>query len=304
MSYINQTEKNFNIIHVFTLEYYENSTSALCDVLKKMDNHMKEKKQNNPENYKKIMEGKREVDKDTLEVLAFSHNVCIEINQHPDPNVEQFYNTTANTSVYLNLKKYCSSSNPNVSLKRKRTEMEHSPKKVSKNTEQGGIKENQTEKIKKFISDISYKEAHKEIETFVFTNLKTYLHHNTIIATFQKAQKLDNVDKFKFYRELKNIYLKKLNFCWVSCEIEMLKISNSLKVQEHINRHMIAVESVLHTYLNNSLTVIFGKAMEKKKGVTENFSEQMEKISLNQVKKKLKILLKSYIGGFLDILSE
>jgi hypothetical protein len=299
MSYNQQTE--FNIIHVFALEYYKNSFPVLHEVLLKMETFLKERTNGMDKNMlDKIMSGARDVDNDTLDVLAHSHNVCIEVNEHPDPNVQQFYNTTSKTVVILNL----GSNETNttvVSNKRKRTEdLTPTKAKVSKKFNQGRIKH-------LFIDNVesSYHKARKETDSLVFTNLKIHLHHATIIRAFQKAQTLNNVDKFEFYRKLKNIYMKEYINCWNVCVYEISKISNnSEKVQEHVNNHSVAVESILYTYLNDSLKEYFENAWDRKKGMTEHFSTKLEKISMDQVKKKLKTLLTTYIEGFLDILSE
>jgi hypothetical protein len=315
MSTNQQTEKKFNIIFVFTSEYYKNTSSALFhvqvhEVLMKMQTYFKEKTKNiNQKKYDKVISGAREMDNYTLDVLAHSHNVCIEINQHSNSNVEQFYNTTATTAIYLNLKEFCSTETNVDSKKRKRTETlpELKPTKVEKNSKEGRIKEPKTQKVKDlFIDNIenSYHKARNEIDSLVFTNLKKHLHHTTIIGSFQKAQMLKDVEKFGFYTELKDIYLKEYKACWESCVHEVLKLSNSLKVQEHINNHMVTVESILYTYLNDSLKEHFGEAMDKKKGKTEHFSTKIEKVAMDQVKEKLDQLLSSYIMGFLVILSE
>jgi hypothetical protein len=305
---------DFNIIFVFTLEYYKNSSASLHmqvhEVLVKMQTYLNENtKKINQKKYEKVMSGAREMDNYTLDVLAHSHDVCIEINQHPNSNVEQFYNTSATTAIYLNLKEFCSTET-NVNLKkRKRTETsELKPTKVEKNSEEGRIKsEPETQELKDlFIDSIkdSYHKARNEIDLLVFTNLKKHLNHSTIIGSFQKAQTLKDVEKFKFYTKLKDIYLKKYEVCLKTCVHEVLKLSNSLKVQEHINNHMVTVESILYTYLNDSLKKHFGEAMDKKKGKTEHFSIEIEKMAMNQIKEKLKQLLLIYIKGFLVILSE
>jgi hypothetical protein len=315
MSNNKQTETDFNIIFVFTLEYYKNSRLDLDvqvhKVLMKMQTYLKENtKRINQKKYEKVISGAREMDNYTLDILAHSHNVCIEINQHPNSNVEQFYNTSATTAIYLNLKEYCSTETNVDSKKRKRIETfpELKPTKVEKNSEEGRIKsEPETQELKDlFIDSIknSYHKAQIEIDSLVFTNLKKHLNHATIIGSFQKAQTLKDVEKFKFYTKLKDIYLKKYKACWKSCVHEMLKLSNSLKVQEHINNHMVTVESILYTYLNGSLKKHFGEAMDKKKGKTEHFSTKIEKTAMDQVKEKLKQLLLIYIKGFLVILSE
>jgi hypothetical protein len=307
------TEKDFNIIFVFTSEYYKNTSSALFhvqvhEVLMKMQTYLKEKtKSMNPKRYDKVMSGAREMDSYTLDVLAHSHNVRIEINQHPNSNVEQSYNTTATTAIYLN---FCSTETKVDSKKRKRTETlpELKPAKVEKNSKEGRIKsEPKTQKLKDlFIDSIenSYHKARNEIDSLVFTNLKKHLHHTTIIGSFQKAQTLKDVEKFEFYTELKDIYLKEYKTCWESCVHEVSKLSNSLKVQEHINNHMVTVEGILYTYLNDSLKEHFGEAMDKKMGKTEHFSTKIEKMAMDQVKEKLNQLLSTYIKGFLVILSE
>jgi hypothetical protein len=310
MSTNKQTEKDFNIIFVFTSEYYKNSSALfhvqVHEVLMKMQTYLKQKtKSMNPKKYEKIMSGAREMDSYTLDVLAHSHEVRIEINQHPNSNIEQSYNTTATTAIYLN----CSTETNVGSKKRKRTETpELKPTKVEKNSKEGRIKsEPKTQKLKDlFIDNIesSYHKARNEIDLLVFTNLKKHLHHTTIIGSFQKSQTLKDVEKFEFYTELKDIYLKEYKTCWESCVHEVLKLSNSLKVQEHINNHMVAVESILYTYLNESLKEHFGEAMDKKKGKTEHFSTKIEKMAMDQVKEKLNQLLSSYITGFLFILSE
>jgi hypothetical protein len=105
---------------------------------------------------------------------------------------------------------------------------------------------------------------------------------------------------------LKNIYLKEYNACWDACVYEMKKFSNSLKVQEHINKHVIAVESILYTYLNDLLKKLFAEGMNKKQGKTEHFSKKLEETSklTKIIKEKLTLLLSDYIEGFLDILPE
>jgi UTP:GlnB (protein PII) uridylyltransferase len=168
-------------------------------------------------------------------------------------------------------------------------------------------KSNQARIKSLFIDNVqsSYYKACKETDLLKFSNLKIHLHHATIIKAFQKAQMLNNVDKFEFYTNLKNIYMKEYIDCWNVCVYEISKISNnSEKVQEHINNHSFAVESILYTYLNDSLKEYFENALERKKEMIEHFSTKLEKISMDQVKEKLKTLLSTYIEGFLNILSE
>jgi hypothetical protein len=162
-------------------------------------------------------------------------------------------------------------------------------------------KSNQARIKSLFIDNVesSYYKACKETEFLKFSNLKIHLHRSTIIMA------LNNVDKFEFYTNLKNIYMKEYIKCWNVCVYEISKIlNNSEKVQEHIDYHSFAVESILYTYLNDSLKEYFENALERKKGIIEHFSTKLEKISLVQVKEKLKTLLDTYIKGFLNILSE
>jgi hypothetical protein len=297
MSHNQQTE--FNVIHVFVLEYYKNSFPVLHEVLMKMETLLKERTNGMDKNkFDKIMSGERDVDNDTLDVLAHSHNVCIEVNEHPDSNVQQFYNTTSKNVVILNLGSNVTNTKV-VSNKSTETE-DYTPTKVSQKSNQARIKRLFRDNV-----ESSYHKACKETDSLVFSNLKIHLHHATIIRTFQKAQTLNNVDKFEFYTKLKNIYMKEYINCWNVCVYEISKISNnSEKVQEHINNHSVAVESILYTYLNDSLKEYFENAWDRKKGMTEHFSTKLDKISMDQVKEKLKTLLKTYIEGFLDILSE
>jgi hypothetical protein len=259
--------------------------------------------------FEKLMTGATEMDDYILHVLAHSHQVCI-VNLDVNLNVKQIYNTKGFENL-IYLKEYCCSKETNiVSKKRTRTDdtQELTPTKVEKKTKEGGIKsEQKIQTIKGLFThniQFSYNNARKEIDSLVFTDLNVELNCNTIIGSFQKAQRLKNVGKFEFYTELKNTYLKEYIACWDACVYEMKKFSNSLKVQEHINNHMIAVESILYTYLNDLLKKPFAEAMNKKKGKTEHFSKKLEETSIEIIKEKLTLLLSDYIKGFLDILPE
>jgi hypothetical protein len=298
-----QSNQDFNVIQTFIEEYYpEDSTltehEKAFEVKTKMETFLKEKFPKNKIKNKKILEGKREMDTFTIDVLAQSHNICIGTTNHPDEYVHEIYNTK-HLQINLDFGKYYKKETKKRKLA---NETEGLPPK--KKTKKTGIASTKSEL---FIENISYiyKKAQQEIETLEFKIMKKYFDSNHVIGSFRIAEDAEGADKFKFYKELKKKYLPTLDKCWNVCEYEMEKVLNSnipLNVREYINKNVIVVDSMLFSNLDDLFKKHLETGLKKEKGIGQIMFSNIEKISLECIKRKLIHILSTYIMGFLKFL--